>query len=162
MKQSLLLESFEEQMRFKSKHIVNHSPYWTIVICLIWTPPASDPSRSHRAEQIFAVSGVLCRELKRHYIYIATQNESRSKRSVKGPKTNRLLMRSSWLWHAFPSLCCLLSCFQVELCTEGKNLDYRYRHGEKGKVAEIIVFSQYPRPADTPQVAFSKRQKSKV
>ncbi|XP_072252312.1 iduronate 2-sulfatase isoform X2 [Leuresthes tenuis] len=47
---------------------------------------------------------------------------------------------------------CPEASFQVKLCTEGKNLVDRFRHGEKGKVAEILAFSQYPRPADTPQV----------
>ncbi|KAM9741629.1 iduronate 2-sulfatase [Menidia menidia] len=41
--------------------------------------------------------------------------------------------------------------FQVELCTEGRNLARRFHHKEKGKNAEMLAFSQYPRPADTPQ-----------
>ncbi|XP_037552807.1 iduronate 2-sulfatase, partial [Nematolebias whitei] len=42
--------------------------------------------------------------------------------------------------------------FQVELCTEGKDLSLTFRHTERGKNAELLAFSQYPRPADTPQV----------
>ncbi|XP_017278589.2 iduronate 2-sulfatase isoform X1 [Kryptolebias marmoratus] len=41
---------------------------------------------------------------------------------------------------------------QVELCTEGKSLAPTFRHAEKGKNAELLAFSQYPRPADAPQV----------
>ncbi|KAM4555558.1 iduronate 2-sulfatase isoform 2-T2 [Odontesthes bonariensis] len=41
--------------------------------------------------------------------------------------------------------------FQVELCTEGDNLAYRYQHRERINT-EIMAYSQYPRPADTPQV----------
>ncbi|KAM4733039.1 iduronate 2-sulfatase [Anableps anableps] len=40
---------------------------------------------------------------------------------------------------------------QVELCTEGRNLAHTFHHTEQGKNAEYIAFSQYPRPADTPQ-----------
>ncbi|XP_034739907.1 iduronate 2-sulfatase isoform X2 [Etheostoma cragini] len=39
-----------------------------------------------------------------------------------------------------------------ELCTEGNNLAYTFRHSEQGPDEEAISFSQYPRPADTPQV----------
>eukprot|EP00064_Thunnus_orientalis_P022726 superscaffoldBa00007929_g22942 len=42
--------------------------------------------------------------------------------------------------------------FQEELCTEGDNLAYTFRHRERGENEEAISFSQYPRPADTPQV----------
>ncbi|XP_034546642.1 iduronate 2-sulfatase isoform X2 [Notolabrus celidotus] len=42
--------------------------------------------------------------------------------------------------------------FQEELCTEGDNLAYTFRHRERGENEEDISFSQYPRPADTPQV----------
>ncbi|XP_070819341.1 iduronate 2-sulfatase [Chaetodon trifascialis] len=41
--------------------------------------------------------------------------------------------------------------FQEELCTEGDNLAYTFRHRERGEDEEAISFSQYPRPADTPQ-----------
>ncbi|TMS17204.1 Iduronate 2-sulfatase [Larimichthys crocea] len=41
---------------------------------------------------------------------------------------------------------------QEELCTEGENLAHTFRHKEKSVDAEAISFSQYPRPADTPQV----------
>lgn len=41
--------------------------------------------------------------------------------------------------------------FQVALCTEGRNLAHTFHHKERGKNAELIAFSQYPRPADTPQ-----------
>uniref|UniRef100_A0A3P8WNY8 Iduronate 2-sulfatase n=1 Tax=Cynoglossus semilaevis TaxID=244447 RepID=A0A3P8WNY8_CYNSE len=40
---------------------------------------------------------------------------------------------------------------QEELCTDGDNLAYTFRHRERGVEAEAISFSQYPRPADTPQ-----------
>ncbi|XP_015244624.1 PREDICTED: iduronate 2-sulfatase [Cyprinodon variegatus] len=40
---------------------------------------------------------------------------------------------------------------QVELCTEGRNLVHTFQHKERGKNAELMAFSQYPRPADTPQ-----------
>uniref|UniRef100_A0A8C9YFR8 Iduronate 2-sulfatase n=1 Tax=Sander lucioperca TaxID=283035 RepID=A0A8C9YFR8_SANLU len=46
----------------------------------------------------------------------------------------------------------LFSCFQKELCTEGNNLAYTFQHQEQGQDEEAISFSQYPRPADTPQV----------
>ncbi|XP_019939410.1 iduronate 2-sulfatase [Paralichthys olivaceus] len=42
--------------------------------------------------------------------------------------------------------------FQEELCTEGDNLAYTFRHRERGEDEEAVSFSQYPRPADTPQV----------
>ncbi|KAL7394928.1 hypothetical protein ABVT39_007274 [Epinephelus coioides] len=38
-----------------------------------------------------------------------------------------------------------------ELCTEGDNLAYTFRHRERGVDEEDIAFSQYPRPAETPQ-----------
>lgn len=41
---------------------------------------------------------------------------------------------------------------QELLCTEGGNLAYTFRHKERGEDEEAISFSQYPRPADTPQV----------
>ncbi|XP_013884890.1 iduronate 2-sulfatase [Austrofundulus limnaeus] len=40
---------------------------------------------------------------------------------------------------------------QVELCTEGKNLAQTFHHPERGRNTEHVAFSQYPRPADTPQ-----------
>ncbi|XP_056239565.1 iduronate 2-sulfatase [Seriola aureovittata] len=42
--------------------------------------------------------------------------------------------------------------FQEELCTEGDNLAHTFRHRERGEDEEAISFSQYPRPADAPQV----------
>lgn len=42
--------------------------------------------------------------------------------------------------------------FQVQLCTEGDNLAYTFRHRERREDEEAISFSQYPRPADTPQI----------
>ncbi|XP_058504889.1 iduronate 2-sulfatase [Solea solea] len=42
--------------------------------------------------------------------------------------------------------------FQEELCTEGANLAHTFRRRERGKDEEAIAYSQYPRPADTPQV----------
>ncbi|GLD73394.1 iduronate 2-sulfatase isoform X2 [Lates japonicus] len=41
---------------------------------------------------------------------------------------------------------------QEELCTEGDNLAHTFRHAERREDEEAISFSQYPRPADTPQV----------
>ncbi|KAM6924014.1 iduronate 2-sulfatase [Xenentodon cancila] len=46
---------------------------------------------------------------------------------------------------------CPESSFQVELCTEGRNLAHSFGITERGKNAELMAFSQYPRPADTPQ-----------
>uniref|UniRef100_A0A665TC34 Iduronate 2-sulfatase n=1 Tax=Echeneis naucrates TaxID=173247 RepID=A0A665TC34_ECHNA len=46
----------------------------------------------------------------------------------------------------------LFSCIQEELCTEGDNLAYTFQHRERGENEEAISFSQYPRPADAPQV----------
>ncbi|CAN9514690.1 unnamed protein product [Ophioblennius macclurei] len=40
---------------------------------------------------------------------------------------------------------------KVELCTEGDNLAYTFRHREKRPNKELMAFSQYPRPADEPQ-----------
>uniref|UniRef100_A0A3Q2TTF8 Iduronate 2-sulfatase n=1 Tax=Fundulus heteroclitus TaxID=8078 RepID=A0A3Q2TTF8_FUNHE len=40
---------------------------------------------------------------------------------------------------------------QVELCTEGRNLAHTFQHKERWINAELIAFSQYPRPADSPQ-----------
>ncbi|XP_060904732.1 iduronate 2-sulfatase [Labrus mixtus] len=42
--------------------------------------------------------------------------------------------------------------FQEELCSEGDNLAHTFQHRERGEHAEAVSFSQYPRPADTPQV----------
>lgn len=42
--------------------------------------------------------------------------------------------------------------FQEELCTEGDNMASALRHQERKQNEEAISFSQYPRPADTPQV----------
>ncbi|XP_026214413.1 iduronate 2-sulfatase-like [Anabas testudineus] len=42
--------------------------------------------------------------------------------------------------------------FQEELCAEGRNLANTFRYGERGVNEEAVSFSQYPRPADTPQV----------
>ncbi|XP_075999570.1 iduronate 2-sulfatase [Genypterus blacodes] len=47
---------------------------------------------------------------------------------------------------------CPVVSFQEELCTEGDNLSYTFRRRERRKDEEDIAFSQYPRPADTPQV----------
>ncbi|XP_029369006.1 iduronate 2-sulfatase [Echeneis naucrates] len=62
----------------------------------------------------------------------------------------------------FPTVSCMAglrapkSCsdvsFQEELCTEGDNLAYTFQHRERGENEEAISFSQYPRPADAPQV----------
>ncbi|XP_056457040.1 iduronate 2-sulfatase [Gadus chalcogrammus] len=50
-----------------------------------------------------------------------------------------------------PDRCPLVS-FKEELCTEGDNLAYTFGRLERGKDDEDIAFSQYPRPADVPQV----------
>ncbi|XP_029963506.1 iduronate 2-sulfatase isoform X2 [Salarias fasciatus] len=62
----------------------------------------------------------------------------------------------------FPTVCSLLGLkaprpcprvsFKVELCTEGKNLVHSFRHRERGANKEHMAFSQYPRPADQPQL----------
>uniref|UniRef100_A0A3Q0TBN7 Iduronate 2-sulfatase n=1 Tax=Amphilophus citrinellus TaxID=61819 RepID=A0A3Q0TBN7_AMPCI len=41
--------------------------------------------------------------------------------------------------------------FQVELCTEGENRAYTSLQEQMERSSEDIAFSQYPRPADTPQ-----------
>lgn len=41
---------------------------------------------------------------------------------------------------------------QEELCTEGGNLAHTFQHRENQENEEAISFSQYPRPADTPQM----------
>ncbi|XP_034037680.1 iduronate 2-sulfatase [Thalassophryne amazonica] len=41
--------------------------------------------------------------------------------------------------------------FQKELCTEGKNLAHTFWQRETQRLHEAISYSQYPRPADTPQ-----------
>ncbi|XP_068181528.1 iduronate 2-sulfatase-like isoform X1 [Antennarius striatus] len=46
---------------------------------------------------------------------------------------------------------CIGISLQEELCTEGDNLAHTFRHRERGENVEAIAFSQYPRPADTPQ-----------
>ncbi|XP_061582393.1 iduronate 2-sulfatase [Cololabis saira] len=46
---------------------------------------------------------------------------------------------------------CPQPSLQVELCTEGKNLAHTFVHQERGRNGELVAFSQYPRPADTPQ-----------
>ncbi|KAM8848424.1 iduronate 2-sulfatase [Synchiropus picturatus] len=50
-----------------------------------------------------------------------------------------------------PQACPAVS-FQVELCTEGESRAHVFRHKERGENEEAISFSQYPRPADTPQM----------
>ncbi|KAM3612728.1 uncharacterized protein V6R79_013420 [Siganus canaliculatus] len=42
--------------------------------------------------------------------------------------------------------------FLEELCTEGHNLAHSFWHQEKRPNREAIAFSQYPRPADAPQM----------
>lgn len=51
------------------------------------------------------------------------------------------------------------SCLQVELCTEGENRAYAAPQGRSERTPEDVAFSQYPRPADAPQVGslFQKR-----
>lgn len=44
------------------------------------------------------------------------------------------------------------SSIQEWLCTEGHNLAHAIRHKEMGVDEEAVAFSQYPRPADSPQV----------
>lgn len=87
-----------------------------------------------------------------HCTNTAKQNESRSKQSINRPKH---------AWHKydlidsdvlFPLLLCLFSCFSEELCAEGRNLANTFRYRERGVNEEAVSFSQYPRPADTPQV----------
>ncbi|CAB1336983.1 unnamed protein product [Coregonus sp. 'balchen'] len=46
---------------------------------------------------------------------------------------------------------CLDDSFDVELCTEGDNLAYTFKHLDDSMDLESIACSQYPRPADTPQ-----------
>ena len=50
-----------------------------------------------------------------------------------------------------PPLPCPDNSFDVELCTEGHDLAYTFNNDDNRKKSEAIAFSQYPRPADTPQ-----------
>ncbi|KAM3867244.1 iduronate 2-sulfatase [Diretmus argenteus] len=52
--------------------------------------------------------------------------------------------------HRAPEPCPDVS-FKEDLCTEGDNLAYTFRRRDR-QDEEAISFSQYPRPADTPQV----------
>ncbi|XP_008300793.1 iduronate 2-sulfatase [Stegastes partitus] len=42
--------------------------------------------------------------------------------------------------------------FQTELCTEGQNRAHSFRQREGRRDEELVSFSQYPRPADAPQL----------
>uniref|UniRef100_A0A4W5NQJ7 Uncharacterized protein n=2 Tax=Hucho hucho TaxID=62062 RepID=A0A4W5NQJ7_9TELE len=46
---------------------------------------------------------------------------------------------------------CPDNSFDMELCTDGDNLAYSFKHLDDSKDSEAIAFSQYTRPADTPQ-----------
>uniref|UniRef100_UPI003AAD873F iduronate 2-sulfatase n=1 Tax=Centroberyx gerrardi TaxID=166262 RepID=UPI003AAD873F len=84
---------------------------------------------------------------------------SQSERSFK---TDRIIRNVVELVDVFPTVSYLAGLrapepcpdvsFKEQLCTEGDNLAYTFRWRERGKDAEDISFSQYPRPADTPQV----------
>ncbi|XP_029918348.1 iduronate 2-sulfatase [Myripristis murdjan] len=76
-------------------------------------------------------------------------------------KTDRVIRNVVELVDVFPTVSYLAGLkapapcpdvsFKEELCTEGDNLAYTFRHRERGEDEEDIAFSQYPRPADTPQ-----------
>ncbi|TNN59422.1 Iduronate 2-sulfatase [Liparis tanakae] len=42
-------------------------------------------------------------------------------------------------------------CFKNKLCTEGLDQTYTFTQGHEWRLPEALAFSQYPRPADTPQ-----------
>lgn len=70
-------------------------------------------------------------------------------------------MWADWVWHLFTPLFCPDFFFfsKEELCTEGDNLAYTFHHRER-QDEEDIAFSQYPRPADAPQVTGIRVQSS--
>ncbi|XP_054890558.1 iduronate 2-sulfatase isoform X2 [Poeciliopsis prolifica] len=41
--------------------------------------------------------------------------------------------------------------FKLDLCAAGRNLADTFNETERGKIPDLMAFSQYPRPADTPQ-----------
>uniref|UniRef100_V9KJ45 Iduronate 2-sulfatase n=1 Tax=Callorhinchus milii TaxID=7868 RepID=V9KJ45_CALMI len=65
------------------------------------------------------------------------------------------------LMDLFPTLCevvgfslppiCPETSFDVELCTEGQSIAYYLNYSVSYVDREAVAFSQYPRPADTPQ-----------
>ncbi|XP_077387522.1 iduronate 2-sulfatase isoform X2 [Festucalex cinctus] len=75
-------------------------------------------------------------------------------------KTAKVVENVVELVAVFPTVChlaglkapapCPEVSFQEQLCTEGKNLAHEFKP-KKQKNNEAVSFSQYPRPADTPQ-----------
>ncbi|XP_014905067.1 iduronate 2-sulfatase isoform X1 [Poecilia latipinna] len=73
----------------------------------------------------------------------------------------RVIQTTVELVDIFPTVSCMAGLpaleecpdvsFQVELCTAGRNLVDTFYQIERGMIPERIAFSQYPRPADTPQ-----------
>ncbi|KAM9375684.1 iduronate 2-sulfatase isoform 2-T2 [Pholidichthys leucotaenia] len=51
-----------------------------------------------------------------------------------------------------PESCPHMPSFEVELCTEGQNRLKKILHTDREGSPDDVSFSQYPRPADTPQV----------
>ncbi|KAL3972632.1 receptor-type tyrosine-protein phosphatase C [Sarotherodon galilaeus] len=81
--------------------------------------------------------------------------------SVHSIKSGKVRSRLVELVDVFPTVSYLaglkvpVQCpdisFQVELCTEGENRAYAAPQGQSERTPEDVAFSQYPRPADTPQ-----------
>ncbi|CAL8358392.1 unnamed protein product [Merluccius merluccius] len=93
------------------------------------------------------------------YIFPFIDVFSQSKHTFKAEKVVRNMVE---LVDVFPTVTymagleapdpCPDVSFKEELCTEGDNLAYTFGRQERGKDDEDIAFSQYPRPADVPQV----------
>ncbi|XP_037636548.1 iduronate 2-sulfatase [Sebastes umbrosus] len=115
---------------------------------------------STRVPLIFYVPGVTTRpDRLRESTFPFIDALVQSKRSFKNDKVIRNVVE---LVDVFPTVSYLAGLrapkpcpdvsFQEELCTEGNNLAHTFRHREREENVEAISFSQYPRPADTPQV----------
>ncbi|XP_074503995.1 iduronate 2-sulfatase [Sebastes fasciatus] len=115
---------------------------------------------STRVPLIFYVPGVTtCPDRLRESTFPFIDALVQSERSFKNDKVIRNVVE---LVDVFPTVSYLAGLrapkpcpdvsFQEELCTEGDNLAHTFRHRERGENVEAISFSQYPRPADTPQV----------
>lgn len=99
-----------------------------------------------KAERIFNIAGVLRLELKCDVNREMVHEQNQTYLNVNEADLRLLPV--------------MFHIFQVELCTEGRNLAHTFHHKERGKNAELIAFSQYPRPADTPQVATLRNRSS--
>ncbi|KAF3837969.1 hypothetical protein F7725_009737 [Dissostichus mawsoni] len=81
-----------------------------------------------------------------------------SPHTVTGVENDKVIKNMVELVDVFPTVSYLAGlrapepCPDEELCTEGDNLAYTFQRPERGENEEAVSFSQYPRPADTPQV----------